>query len=230
MADNDYFAGEVASNLEESTLCMFVIDTSGSMRGEPIQELNRGMREFYEEIKENDKMAQCLEVGIVEFNTKVELVQKPALCDEFELKEFCANGLTKLCTALDTAIDVVDQRKKWWREQGKSYKRPWIILITDGEPDDGQDVDGIAEKIKEGMNSKHFFFLPLAVQGANMEILKKINLGKDALPLKGKKFSEFFQWLSNSIGKIIEANKGDNINIAEGMDTFLNDFGGFDIF
>jgi len=42
-----------------------VIDTSGSMSGDPINELNKGLQEFHQEIQNDDTTAQRLEVAIV---------------------------------------------------------------------------------------------------------------------------------------------------------------------
>ena len=49
MAKND-FSSEVAENYEQKCLCVLVLDVSGSMGGSPIQELNNGLQDFYNEI------------------------------------------------------------------------------------------------------------------------------------------------------------------------------------
>ena len=45
MAKND-FSAEAAENYEQKCLCVLVLDVSGSMSGEPIQELNKGLQDF----------------------------------------------------------------------------------------------------------------------------------------------------------------------------------------
>ena len=54
MAKND-FSAESAENFEQKCLCVLVLDVSGSMRGEPIAELNKGLQDFYNEIKEDER-------------------------------------------------------------------------------------------------------------------------------------------------------------------------------
>ena len=36
--------------------------------------------------------------------------------------------------------------------------------MTDGEPDEGQDVYGLGPKIKADMEAKHYVFLPIGIQ------------------------------------------------------------------
>ena len=42
---------ESPKNYEPKTICCFVIDTSGSMAGKPIEELNKGLKEFMMKFK-----------------------------------------------------------------------------------------------------------------------------------------------------------------------------------
>ena len=38
--------------------------------------------------------------------------------------------------AINVALDMIEQRKDNYRENGIAYYRPWAFLITDGEPND----------------------------------------------------------------------------------------------
>ena len=83
------------------------------------------------------------------------------------------------------------------------------MLITDGEPDEGQDVYGLGERIKEDMSEKKYVFMPLGVRGADMDVLAQLCgelNGKKItpLPLDGQKFASFFKWLSASMGGVIK--------------------------
>lgn len=67
MAKND-FTAESASNYEQKCLCVLVLDVSGSMMGEPINALNAGLKEFYEDIYNDDTKSQRIEISILAFN------------------------------------------------------------------------------------------------------------------------------------------------------------------
>lgn len=203
MAKND-FSAESAENFEQKCLCVLVLDVSGSMRGEPINELNKGLQEFYREVSEDETTSQRLEVSIMTFKESVKTLQEPALVDNFTMPTLSAYGSTAMCDGVNEAIDKVEARKKWYKETGQKYYRPVIILMTDGEPDDGQDVYGLAARIKNGIESKKFAFFSVGIEGANMQTLQTLQNGKAPVKLNGLKFKSFFQWLSASFGDTVK--------------------------
>ena len=223
MAKND-FSAEAAANYEQKCLVCLVLDVSGSMRGKPIDELNKGLQEFYNEIADDETTSQKLEVSLITFNHIVRTIQEPALVENFKMPKLTATGSTAMVTAVNEAIDKVEARKKWYKETGQTYYRPWIILMTDGEPDDDQDVDALAARIKNETAGKHFMFLPIAVEDANLAILEKINGNKPAMKLQGTKFSSFFKWLSASMDTIVNAKEGDQVDISKGVDDWMTPF------
>lgn len=198
-------------NYETKTICCFVVDVSGSMAGPPIAELNKGMQEFHEEISLNLLTKNRLEVGIVEFCDKVKVIQKPALVDNFTMPVLEPKGSTALVDGVRAAIKVVEERKDYYKNSNQKYKRPWIVLITDGAPDSDQDVTGLTIEIENHTKNKKFVFLPIGVDGANMSLLHQIsglvyhegNWVKMApLKMSSTRFSEFFSWLSDSMGNV----------------------------
>jgi len=95
-------------------------------------------------------------------------------------------------------------------------------------------VASLAKRIKDDTESKKYAFLPIGVEGANMEILNSIAgfvNGKIMEPmiLKGANFKAFFQWLSASIGTIVQTGNSHQLNSdgSKWMNVFEN--GGFDI-
>lgn len=213
MAKND-FSAEAAENYAAKCLCVLVLDVSGSMNikiGNKtlIDELNSGLQAFYEEISNDVTTSQQLEVSIITFNDSVETVVEPALIENITMPHLTAEGTTAMVDAVYQAIEKIDARKQWYKETGQPYYRPWIVLITDGEPDEGQDVYGLGERIKEDMSEKKYVFMPLGVRGADMDVLAQLCgelNGKKItpLPLDGQKFASFFKWLSASMGGVIK--------------------------
>jgi uncharacterized protein YegL len=249
MAKND-FAAETAVNYEQKCLCVLVLDVSGSMReiigGDvrdtgrqeiidgklyniveggtmKIDELNNGLQSFYKEITDDDSTSQRLEVSLITFSDVVTTVQEPALVDNFTMPVLEADGETALVDAVNEAINKVQARKDWYKSTGQNYYRPWIILMTDGEPDKGQDVSGLARRIKTDTAAKKYAFLPIGVQGANMSVLNQIAGDISAMSLQGAKFSQFFKWLSASIGTVVKAEEGQQVSLADPGD-WMNAF------
>lgn len=228
MADNDFRNVETPINFEEKTICCFVIDVSGSMAGAPINELNKGLTEFHHEISQDSVAAHRLEIGIVTFHNEIEVVLNPTLVDNFTMPTLKTGGTTKLVDGVREAIKLVTDRKNWYKQTGQPYNRPWIVLITDGAPDAGQDINGLALEIESLTKAKKFMLLPIGVQGADMDVLNRISgylKSKDAeswkqvpaMQLQGLKFFEFFQWLSESMGAdgVTGAQEGEEVNFQD---------------
>jgi uncharacterized protein YegL len=209
-----YFHGETPDNYEQKCLCTLVLDTSGSMSGAPIRELNRGLQQFYAAIEEDLIAANRLEVGIITFGSSIKSLQDPALIDNFDMPTLQVSGTTRLVDAVREAMRKTEQRKQWYKETGQPYYRPIIVLITDGEPDRDQDVNGLSSEIQHAIDEKKFTFWGLGVKGFNQQVLNHICPNSaPAIPLAGYKFAEFFKWLSNSIGIITKSKEGDSIEL-----------------
>lgn len=222
MGVND-FKLESPDNYEQKTLCCFVLDVSGSMAGMPIKELEKGLQEFHKEILQDSMMSNRLEVSIVIFSDKITQLVSPSLPKHFHIPQLRADGTTKLVDATEYAIDIVNERKEWFKKTGQPYLRPWIILVTDGEPDSNQDVDKLSERIKKDTLDKKYVFIPIAVGDADMDVLNKLSGysfsggSKSTLippmKLQGLKFSDFFQWVSASMSMIASSSENSQINM-----------------
>ena len=224
MAKND-FSAESAENFEQKCLCVLVLDVSGSMRGEPIKELNNGLQDFYNEIMADETTSQRLEVSIMTFNQAVQTLQEPALIENVTIPTLTAYGSTAMVDAVNEAIDKVEARKKWYKDTNQPYYRPWIILMTDGEPDDGQDVHGLAARIKGDVEAKHYVFMSVGIEGANMKTLQTLQgSGMAPAKLKGLKFKTFFKWLSASMGTIVNHTEGEKVDLSEGAPDWMDSF------
>ncbi|MDR2651186.1 MAG: VWA domain-containing protein [Prevotellaceae bacterium] len=250
MAKND-FSAESATNYEQKCLCVLVLDVSGSMReiiggdvrytGQTqmvdgklyniveggimkIDELNNGLQSFYHEILNDDSTSQRLEVSLITFSDTVITVQEPALVENFTIPALEADGETALVDAVNAAIDKVQARKEWYKSTGQPYYRPWIILMTDGEPNKGQDVASLANRVKVDTAAKKYAFLPIGVQGANMSILNQIAGNIPAMQLQSAKFSQFFKWLSASMGTVVNHEEGQEVDLTKGADDWMTPF------
>lgn len=211
-------------NYQPKVLCVLTVDVSYSMEGKPIAELNQGLQQFYDDVKQDKTAAERLEFAIVAFNDEIKTILEPSLVDNFAMPTLQAKGSTRLVDGVREAIALIETRKMYYKNSGIPYYRPWIILITDGEPDRDQDIQGLAKEINRGVDDKHFWFFAIGVQNANMSVLEQISSPKmPPARLAGLKFSEFFRWLSNSLGKISQSKMGDKVQLdspAAWMDGF----------
>ena len=59
---------------EKHIACVLLVDVSGSMSGDAINELNEGLRVFGEALKSDSKAYGCADVCVISFGSKVEQV------------------------------------------------------------------------------------------------------------------------------------------------------------
>lgn len=206
--NEDYInEGYSPENGEEKTPCILALDVSGSMNGvdaageAKFVQVQKGLNEVISDISSDPLASQRVEFGIILFNHNATLVQKPALVENLNIPTIFASGGTNIAAAMRMAIDIATERKDYYVKHGITYKRPIIVLMTDGQAP----VDSIVKEAEEGSAGKHFYILPIAVgDDADMSALNRVASDR-AFKIKEGHISSFFRWLSNSIAVIANA-------------------------
>ena len=124
---------EFADNANERTPCVLVLDCSGSMRGEPIKQLNAGLKALEKELKEDIDASSRVQLLIIKAFGKDEAVVSSDWTDamNFEAPTMEAGGLTPLGKAMELALKKIEEQKCLYDSCGITSKRPWIFLISD---------------------------------------------------------------------------------------------------
>ena len=206
-----FIDAELAENPEPRCPCLLLLDTSASMSGSPINELNEALRVFKNELIADSMTAKRVEVAVVTFGP-VELITDFVAANRFQPPHLQAKGDTPLGRAVAVGVELLKERKQILRENGIDLYRPWIFLITDGEPTD--DWSGAHKLIQQGEEHKSFLFFALAVKNARLDILKQVSV-REPLRLKGIQFRPLFRWLSDSLKAVSYSNPGDRVGLPD---------------
>jgi len=180
--------------------CVLVLDTSGSMSGQPINELNEGLLRFIEEVKGDELAQYSVEIGVITAgpDVKQQMPLIPAHLIE-NVNTLFASGGTPLGEAVNEALDMLEVRKNEYKAKGVPYYQPWLVIISDGEPTDSW--LNAASKAHGMANNKKLVVMPIGVSGADLNKLSQFS-NRPAKALAGLKFREFFQWLSASMARV----------------------------
>jgi len=201
---------EFADNPEPRCPCLLLLDTSGSMGGAPIRELNAGLATFRQELVGDSLAAKRVEVAVVTFGP-VEVVADFQTADEFVPPQLRASGDTPIGAAVEKAVAMVEARKQMYRANGVGYYRPWILMITDGEPTDRWQT--ASQLIHTAESVKAFSFYAVGVEGANFDVLRQLTT-REPLKLIGIRFGDMFKWLSSSMGSVSRSKPGEAVALA----------------
>jgi uncharacterized protein YegL len=189
-----------ASNPEPRCPCVLLLDTSGSMSGQPIAELNSGLQTFVDALSKDELAMLRVEIAIITFGP-VNVAQDFVTANQFTPPALSASGDTPMGTAINLALDKINDRKQTYKQNGISYYRPWIFLITDGGPTDGNVWQTAAQRVKEAETKKKVAFFAVGVEGADMNVLGQITT-RQPLKLQGLNFRDMFVWLSSSLSSV----------------------------
>jgi uncharacterized protein YegL len=197
----------VIINASESHMALvFVLDTSGSMGGPPIDSLNRNLNRFKDEVIKDKQTRDILDVAIIEFNTSHRVVQEFVPVEYMDTVNLVATGGTTMSPAIREALKMVDERSRFYRRSGSEPYKPWVFLVSDGAP--GDNITAVANEIKAMETDGKVSFRSLGVPGYDMATLRLLS-GEKVLAIDGADFASFFNWVAKSMRSVSQSSPGE---------------------
>jgi len=189
-------------NPDPRVACALLVDVSGSMSGAPIQELNKGYADFRDYLRDDELAASRAEVVVIAFDSTANVVVPLQEGRTLPPYTFVAGGSTSMGAAINKALDVIDARKREYKQGGVEYYRPWIIVFSDGAPTDGQVFEQAVTRLTDVQSRKGVTVFPIGIGSADMATLGRLSTQRPAAKLNGVNFSAFFEWLSASMSAV----------------------------
>ena len=137
-----------------------------------------------------------------------------------------ANGSTPLGEALKLADSELKARRRLYKQKGIASYRPWIVLMTDGCPND--DYESVASSMKRMGDDGKLQYIGIGIgEEADFDTLRKILPERPGpVKLKGLCFKEFFKWLTDSLKSVSASSVAEQDNVRLGNVTSWADLAG----
>ncbi|MDG1276475.1 MAG: VWA domain-containing protein [Algoriphagus sp.] len=178
----------------------FLLDTSGSMNGEPIQALNNALSGMINTLRSDAQAVETLWISIITFDRVVnELIPLTEL-PMFQLPEIVCpqSGPTSTGKALELLYEKVNKDIRKGTPTQKGDWRPLLFIFTDGKPSDLQLYAEMLPKIK----SMNFGAIVGCAAGSSADNSKLKELTDTVVHLDtadSSTLKQFFRWVSDTI-------------------------------
>lgn len=198
------FDDDLFLNTERRCPVVLLLDTSASMR-QQIDIVNRGLHDLRQDLLGDPLASQRVEIMIITFGP-VRVVQDFVTVDRWMVPRLYARGETPMGDAMLKAVEEVRLRKDAYREAGLPYYRPWIWLVTDGDPTD--DVTNGLKEVREEVTRGGLEMFTIGTDHANFKLLRAISAPRPPVKLVEARYREMFVWLSQSLKPVSRAEPG----------------------
>lgn len=176
----------------------FLVDVSESMVGEPIKQVENGMRQIIQELRTDPYALETAFVSIIAFAGKaMSLSPLTELC-KFYPPIFPIGGGTSLGAALNFLMDDIDKNVVKTTTEKKGDWKPLIFLFTDGTPTDNPS-NAITRWNQKYSRKANIVAISIG-NNANTQLLGQIS--DNVLRLNETdemSFKAFFKWVTASI-------------------------------
>lgn len=176
-----------------------LLDTSGSMRGEPIEAVKVGLNSLVSTLRQDPSALESVYLSILTFDREAKVIAPLTSLEDFQLPDLeTTSGPTHTGRALRELCDCVDRDLIKSTSEQKGDWKPLMFLMTDGSPSDLQVYNEQVPRVR----SKNFATIVACAAGpkAKSEVLEDLADHVVSLDtMDGNTFSAFFQWVSASV-------------------------------
>lgn len=173
-----------------------LLDTSGSMYGEPIEAVRNGVQVLVSTLRQDPYALETAYLSIITFDSSAKQVTPLTELSSFQEPSIDANGCTVLGEALSLLANCVDREVTKTTADVKGDWKPLVFIMTDGVP-----TDDITKGLNEFKKRKFGTVVACAAgAGADTNALRQITENVVSLDTADSgTIKAFFKWVSASI-------------------------------
>lgn len=173
-----------------------LLDTSGSMHGEPIEAVKNGVEILVSSLRQDPYALETAYLSIITFDTQAKQLIPLTEIAMFQPPQLQATGTTQLGEALGLLADKIDQEVQKTTHGTRGDWKPLVFIMTDGAPTDDW-TKGFA-KLKQAKTG--MIIACAAGHNADSSILKQITeVVVELATADSNTIKAFFKWVSASI-------------------------------
>lgn len=181
-----------------------LLDTSGSMRGEPIEAVKAGLATLVASLRQNPEALESVHLCIVTFDREVKCLIPLTALEEFSMPEIATpdSGPTHLGAALELLCTMLDKDLIKGTMETKGDWMPLLFIMTDGKPSDLQKFQQMVPAVK----SRSFAGIVACAAGPKADASSLTLLTDHVFSLDSVDagtFVPFFRWMS----LVVDANQ-----------------------
>lgn len=173
-----------------------LLDTSGSMSGEPIQQVKNGVQMLVSALRQDPQALETAYLSVITFDTTAREAVPLTDLPSFQAPDLQASGLTALGEALALVANCAHRDVQKASATKKADWRPMVFLMTDGAP-----TDALEKGLARFKQEKWGAVVACGVDSADVGVLRQI-AGEAVVTLStadSKALEAFFKWVTASI-------------------------------
>ncbi len=176
-----------------------LLDTSGSMQGEPLESMKSGIRSMIAALRQDPHALESLHLSILTFDREVKVIVPLSPLESLQLPEIgCQSGPTHLGEALAALCERVGREVVKSTDEQKGDWKPLLFVMTDGSPSDIQLYREQVPKVRAlGFASIIGCAAGPKARKEDLQTLADHVVVLDTMD--GNGFVSFFRWVSASV-------------------------------
>ena len=177
-----------------------LLDTSGSMKGEPIEAVRCGIQTLISTLRRDPQALETVFISIITFDREVKVVLPLTSLESLQIPEIEMpdSGPTMLGAALGVLCQQVDKEVILSSEKVKKDWKPLLFIMTDGKPSDTKLFQEMIPECKK----RNFAIITGCAAGMKADTNSLQLIATSVVKLDtcdSATFEQYFKWVSTSI-------------------------------
>lgn len=177
-----------------------LLDTSGSMRGEPIHSVNVGLQSMLSGLRQDPYALESVYLNIITFDIEARVYLALTPLDQVQLPEITvpSAGATFMGAALELLAQEVQQNIRKSSADAKGDWRPLLFIMTDGSPSDLYAYQQAIPHIQQ-LNFASIVACAAGPKAKQEHLLQLTDRVVVLDTMDAASFAGFFKWVSASV-------------------------------